>query len=53
MACSILVPPPGIALGPSAMRLQNPKQWTAREFLAHSNYIRRYKKRVGPKMAKE
>ena len=32
-ACGILVPPPGIEPGPSAVRTQSPNHWTTREFL--------------------
>ena len=32
VACGILVQPPGIEPGPSAVRAQSPKHWTAREF---------------------
>ena len=36
-ACGILVPRPGIEPGPSAVRVQSPNHWTAREFpFAHS-----------------
>ena len=34
MACGILVPRLGIEPRPSAMRLQRPNHWTAREFHA-------------------
>ena len=32
MTCGILVPWPGIEPGPSAVRVQSPNHWTAREF---------------------
>ena len=32
MVCSILVPRPGIELGPSAMKACSPNHWTSREF---------------------
>ena len=32
VACGILVSPPGIEPGPSAVRAQSPNHWTAREF---------------------
>ena len=31
-ACGILVPQPGTEPGPSAVKAQSPKHWTAREF---------------------
>ena len=30
-SCGILVPQPGIEPGPSAMKVQSPNRWTARE----------------------
>ena len=32
VACGILVPRPGIELGPSAVKTQSPNHWTSREF---------------------
>ena len=32
MACGILVPQPGIELGPSAVKVPSPNHWTIRQF---------------------
>ena len=36
VACRILVPRPGIKLGPPAVEAQSPNHWPAREFLSFS-----------------
>ena len=37
-ACGILVPRPGIEPAPSAVKVRNPNQWTAREFPKISHF---------------
>ena len=39
MACGILVPGPGIEPGPSAVRVQSPNHWTAREVPCPASFL--------------
>ena len=48
-ACGILVPQPGIELGPSAVRVQSSNHWTTREFPASHiqlSFLQLYKDQV-------